>query len=735
MVDENTTPLTINSAKYNQYANTGTSFTLNKLSFHWKELQKFEGLTALLADRKYQKNYSINENYKKPTIVKTSNEGDISGNIITMSVCIPCYDEEWCELSGTLRSLSKNILIHRKRSDSTFKLHVTVFIIQDGWNKSSESLKEGILREWGCPTKKLITQIMDKKLDSVCIIIPDYEIYYPSYDSSIAEEQIGVCVYPIFITKSKNSQKFNSHLLFFSLCFLQKPDCVFLTDTGTIYNSDCLYKLTDYLVKNHSNVIGVTARQSIMTEKVRTEITEYPNWWHKKQNISTLVRFFNHIYWWISPAPLQGFEFESTFLLSTAIFNLFGALAVLPGPCQLLWWDHLETNKKNDYGVLDLYFKHLNMNINTSGIIKTNTLLAEDRVLSFSMILRTNNMKTIWVNGAGFAYEPLLSWVKLLGQRRRWLNGTISIYLYYLFDSKGSDEVMMSGIGNNTFLVLLWYLQVYQSFLQILSPSFFSIALYESMMQTVKNHPTLDMIDFKNFKLDILVTFSYFLFYVLCIIISITLGKKMEYFCCYDICMECTYYLIGLINSCISIFILYNIILSAMHDMFTGIVFYILLFAWMVPLLLSITLSTRSTFYYILYTIPFLCQITQYVSFIPTYAFARLHDLSWGNRDSTTSVSINTYRSFLFSTLKVNIVSILCNFSIISLYIFLYYRYGHSYYISIPFMALLFLSLIVQLCFALIYLSKICIYGVEKKDTNTNFSSITEFDTCQSVDI
>jgi hypothetical protein len=46
--------------------------------------------------------------------------------------------------------------------------------------------------------------------------------------------------------------------------------------------------------------------------------------------------------WWFSPAPLQGFEFESTFLLSAAMFTMAGALPVLPGPCQLLWWDHIK---------------------------------------------------------------------------------------------------------------------------------------------------------------------------------------------------------------------------------------------------------------------------------------------------------------------------------------------------------------------------------------------------------
>ena len=47
--------------------------------------------------------------------------------------------------------------------------------------------------------------------------------------------------------------------------------------------------------------------------------------------------------WWLSPAPLQGFEFEATFVLNTALFNIVGALPVLPGPCQVLRWQDFKS--------------------------------------------------------------------------------------------------------------------------------------------------------------------------------------------------------------------------------------------------------------------------------------------------------------------------------------------------------------------------------------------------------
>jgi hypothetical protein len=721
MEHQTTGPLNIKKYSYSQI-NSGSAFTLNKLSFNWKELKKFTDLDELLTSRKYQNHYNVNKSHKKPVFLKPVVDSSIISieNIVTMNICLPCYNEEWCEISGTLRSLSKNILTHRKRPDKSFHLHVTIYIIQDGWGKASTSLKEGIFKEWGCPDKDFISKnLKNYKDDSVIIIIPDGEIFYPSYNSTLEDEQLGITFYPIFITKTRNSQKFNSHLLFFALCYLQKPDCVFLTDCGTLYNSDCIYKLTEYLVKKHTKIIGVTGRQCVMSEKTRREINEYPVW-HSDYKISNCIRFFNSIYWWFSIAPLQGFEFESTFLLNTAMFNLIGALSVLPGPCQLLWWEHLQTSEQNDYGVLDSYFKHLNMNIKESGIIKANTLLAEDRVLSFAMILRTNNLKTEWVPGASFSYEPMMTWVKLIGQRRRWTNGTLSTYIFYLLHDKGQDEFAMSGAGNNRPLQILWGVQLYQSLLQILSPSFFCIALYESIIQNMKKYNFINdyiaqSLSFHNIEPAIILTSLYFLFYVSWVLIAFFLGKNSKFFPCYEIFMELIYMIYSLVNSGVSIFVIFNILTSSSYGV--GPVLVILLFVWVVPFILSLCLSFQSALNYLLYSVPFFLQIVQYVSYIPTFALARLYDLSWGTRQSSTKVPFITQIKFICSTLQINIFCILCNLGILSLYIYIISLFGHGTDIYVPVFLILFSSLIIQILFTLVYLIKLLFKDCKKNAT------------------
>ena len=707
--------------------------TLNNYTFDWKELSKFKELEEILLANKYQRNINFNQNsYKQPSIVLnndnfSSDEVFFDKTVLLMNVCLPCYDEEWCEISGTLRSLSKNILVHRNRPDSSFQLHVNIYLIQDGWNKASKSLKEGLVTEWGCPSKEMIDKSLSK--DLISMFIPEHEIFYPCYQYlNKNDKSTGVTFHPIFITKKRNSQKYNSHLLFFSICNLQNPDFVFLTDCGTVFNSDCIFQLSEYLYKKHANVIGVTAKQSVMNETTRRQIQEYPHWWKKKRD-SFCTRFIKQIYWWFSPAPLQGFEFESSFLLNTSMFNIAGALPVLPGPCQMLWWEHLKGGNDNNQcknGVLDMYFKHITESKKeSSNIIKINTVLAEDRILSFAMILRTFELKTVWVNKARFSYEPMMTWVQLLGQRRRWINGTISTFLYYLFDEKGKDEYSMSGLANRQSIQFLWFIQLYQSLLQILSPSFFSIAVFESFLEFFKNYPNLrrfvrvfqyDTRIF-NFSQEMIFSGFYLCFYISWVIISFLFGKRSE--CCskycYNFFMEIIYSGFSFINSIVSFFIFFNIFSTTDKMLFLGPLIYILMFIWIVPFFLSLSLSINSAFYYIIYSLPFFLNICQYVSFVPTFAFSRLHDLSWGNRDSKTDVSKSKNLSFIFTTIKLNLMVVLLNIFITMLYIYLITIIGHNEYIYSIFFLILFSTVIIQIFFTIMYFCKIICKGCRRQ--------------------
>ena len=446
--------------------------------------------------------------------------------------------------------------------------------------------------------------------------------------------------------------------------------------------------MLEYIYENKDKVIGVTAKQKVMDESSRNEIRKYPVWSTNFKSYYCIESFFKHINWWISPAPLQGFEFESSFILNTAIFNLFEALPVLPGPCQLLWWKHLEN-------VLDEYFKHLNTKIEKCNIIKANTLLVEDRILSFYMIFETLNLKTLWIPASSFSYEPMMTWSGLLNQRRRWINGTISTYVYYLASNKE--------LSDKKCLKALWYSQLYQSVFQAISPSFFSISLFESVKYLEKNYSYLVsniFYIFNEYKLNFskLVAILYFLFYLSWVTLSTIVGQKNYCF------INVIYSFYALINSAVSFLILYTLFFES-NFIYTKI---IIVFLWFIPLLYSLSLSSKTAYNYVTYSIPFAFNFVHYICFIPSYAFTRFHDISWGNRESTMQISNKKYTEFLCLSLLISIAIVLFNFIITGVYLYLVSSFNNQDYLYLFLSLLLFCPIVVQYIISCLFVSCKC---------------------------
>jgi cellulose synthase/poly-beta-1,6-N-acetylglucosamine synthase-like glycosyltransferase len=694
------------------YYEKGICFSVDKLSFDWTSLEQFTIIKRLFETKKRLQNHNTFFG-EKPHFYYNNNDVQPPFHnddrlFLHMSICLPCYDEEWSEISGTIRSICKNIIFQHKHKNS-FNIHLSIFIIQDGWINASSSFKKGIVNEFGCPPPSWIEKTLGG-LNCISIFIPDGELFYPS-DNNFE----GIFLFPIFITKFCNYQKFNSHLLFFSLCHLQKPDFVFLTDCGTLYNDDCIYQLLEYLYKKHKKIIGVTAKQKVMNNLTRQQILQYPSWWPNKKDRTFLFLLLDEIFWWMSPAPLQGFEFESSFLINTSMFTLIKLLPVLPGPCQMIWWKHLDKQHNLDNTILDSYFKNLNIDINDENIIKVNTILAEDRLLSLSLIINSQNLKTIWVKSATFSYEPMTYWVKLLGQRRRWINGTISTFLYYLLDKKGKNEINNSALSSNKTIKFFWGVQLYQSILQILSPSFFCMAIYESTEIFLTEYP-----QFRHFihkvhihkiilNEELFITFLYFSFYIIWILLAMTCGKcpknfnkKLYYFI-----IEFIYIIITFINQIVSIFLFYNIIMFNKSQS----LFIILVIMWIIPFIISLFLSVSSFTNYIMYSIPFFSNIIQYVCFIPTYSLARIHDLSWGNRESSMLLE---KQSFIWTTIYLNLLSVLLNLGLLVAYIFVIDKFGRNEYLYIGIYLFLFLPIFLQIIMTICYFAKITYLDLTK---------------------
>ena len=56
-----------------------------------------------------------------------------------------------------------------------------------------------------------------------------------------------------------------------------------------------------------------------------------------------------YVCYFCSSAPLQGFEFEASLIVNSAIFNIVEVMPVMPGPCQLLNWKEMKRFKVGEF--------------------------------------------------------------------------------------------------------------------------------------------------------------------------------------------------------------------------------------------------------------------------------------------------------------------------------------------------------------------------------------------------
>ena len=383
-----------------------------------------------------------------------------------IAVCITLYNEPGREVEATLQSLDEcAACLQRAASSGAMVQHeLVVVLIQDGCvhptngtaiiHRTTRTLLEldGTLPSVWTPnahhsrlTAVIAHSSENVELGAVRTANSTWHRKYPHLDKAL------------IVSKGPNRRKYNSHGWFFGACKgLLKPDYAFLTDAGTMYKRDCLRKLVGAL-DNNDDLVAATARQRSMTPGNMPGYDSSCGSWLK----------------WLfaSPAMAQAMEYETTFILNTAVFSMLGMLPVLPGPCQLIRWRHTEEAFEQYLGIIEP--------TNNDGFIKALLRLAEDRVLSALVVLRSGR-RAVWVPGATFYYPPEMSFASLVAQRRRWNNGTLAANVYLVTDpdSAVSDGEVPGGRATTG----MWYFQLYQAAAVALAPAVFADALQASVL-------------------------------------------------------------------------------------------------------------------------------------------------------------------------------------------------------------------------------------------------------------
>jgi cellulose synthase/poly-beta-1,6-N-acetylglucosamine synthase-like glycosyltransferase len=150
----------------------------------------------------------------------------------------------------------------------------------------------------------------------------------------------------------------------------------------------------------------------------------------------------------------------------------------------------------NPVDAVDYYLTRVDQNPSECGMLEATLLLAEDRVLSYGVVLKGNNNFTTYVPQSTFYFEGETKEVNFLTQRRRWINGSMAGYIFILmgvwelFWHSNAQWRTKIGLPILVFFQLVLYLVV------SVSPAIFALGLRSSLQSTFPDSPQnyLDLI-------------------------------------------------------------------------------------------------------------------------------------------------------------------------------------------------------------------------------------------------
>lgn len=232
-------------------------------------------------------------------------------------------------------------------------------------------------------------------------------------------EKGTVPVQIIFCLKEKNQKKINSHRWFFNAFGpILNPNVCVLLDVGTMPGPTSIYHLWKAFDIN-SNVGGACG-----------EIVALKGKWGLNL-INPLV-------------AAQNFEYKISNILDKPLESLFGYITVLPGAFSAYRYIALQNDAKGE-GPLQKYFLGEKMHGAGADIFTANMYLAEDRILCWELVSKRGGSWILHYVKSAYAVTDVPDQVpELVSQRRRWLNGSFFaaihslVHFHYIYRSSHS---------------------------------------------------------------------------------------------------------------------------------------------------------------------------------------------------------------------------------------------------------------------------------------------------------
>ncbi|KAG9315524.1 glycosyltransferase family 2 protein [Chiua virens] len=527
-------------------------------------------------------------------------------------IVMTMYNEEEELFCRTMHGVMKNIahLCKRDRSKTWGKdgwKKVVVCIVSDGRRKiNSRTLS--VIATMGAYQEGIAKNVVNGKPVTAHIYEYTTQISVsPSMKIEGAEKGI-IPVQLIFCLKEMNQKKINSHRWFFNAFGpLLQPNVCVLLDVGTMPGPTSIYHLWKAFDIN-SNVGGACGEIVALKGKYGQNL------------LNPLV-------------AAQNFEYKMSNILDKPLESVFGYITVLPGAFSAYRYIALQNDAKGE-GPLQKYFLGEKMHGAGADIFTANMYLAEDRILCWELVSKQGCSWILHYVKSAFAVTDVPDQVpELISQRRRWLNGSFfagvhsTVHFHYIYRS------------SHTFIRKFWIHieMVYQLYNLIFS--WFALGNYYIAF-VILTTALEDYISSLHY-LNVVLNYFYLGLVIMCFLLSLgnrPQGAKWAY----------TIALIGF--ALITIYMTVSALLLAYKaveqvaqqdgrsiqasDFITNAVFrdVVVSLAATLGLYIISSLLFFEPWHLITSFIQYLLMAPSYIAVLNVYAFANVHDVSWGTK-------------------------------------------------------------------------------------------------------
>jgi chitin synthase len=547
-----------------------------------------------------------------------------------ITVLIPMYNETTKEFKRTLHDLHDCIVEMNKIGGG----HVHTLVILDGIKAMHASIKE-YLKEMYPEVSANIDNIgnTDKAIETYVIQkLKGQEATYVKIDDN---KSLKISV----IVKLDNRRKHNSHAWFLET-FAQEmeSDFTFLTDCGTRFDEKCLINLYRG-ISNDPNCSAISGRQRVMSTKQQDSVDTFRGFMYRS---------------------MQRFDYEASLASYVGAFSIFGMLPVIPGPCGLYRFSAICNKEKRQHlreqyevlsqdvvsasavaklsdshtdngeyiDAIDFYIKTVALNPDETGMLLGSLLLAEDRILSYAAVLKTEKkFHTKYEPNACFYFEAETNPTTLLQQRRRWINGTLAGYLWLLqrisllYNSKVN-------IYNKIILTILIVSQLMMFCVMSIGTAILSVAI---------RYPLMVSFGVPRLYVEIVIGLYVALYIIFVFLHSSPTrkGPKLNTVL-FDIMTLCNVGVAGIM--------LYGFVQNLMnYKMIANVV--IIGFNMFMPFILAGMHDWKSLMFMFGSVIQYVILLPTFTVSLSVYAFSRLWELTWGNRPSDRLMTLKQQKT------------------------------------------------------------------------------------------